>query len=97
MANEHSWKSPYHRTPATGRFLGYYVHRSITPHPNDTIFPVAQLWVARPDLMALDLYSDPDLWMVIPLRNALQDPVYDLTLGRELIVPPLDHALKALR
>lgn len=76
--------------------MGYYVHRSITPHPKDSIFAVAPLWIHRPDLMALDLYGDPDLWMVIPLRNALQDPVYDLTLGRELIVPPIDHVLKIL-
>lgn len=75
----------------------YYFHRSIPSHFQDKVYPVGHMWVNRPDLMALDLYGDPDLWMVIPLRNTLQDPIFDLTLGRELVVPPLEHVLKILR
>jgi hypothetical protein len=91
-----NWKSPYYYTSIQSKFLLYYVHRTIQPHIHDSIFKVVNQWVERPDLMALDLYGDPDLWMVFGLRNALKDPYYDLTLGKELIVPSLDHVIKSL-
>ncbi len=90
-------KSPYSNTPVVGRFMMHYVHRTIPRHPGDRIRRVVQDWVRRPDLMALDLYGDPDLWFVFGSRNGLEDPIYDLTLGRELVVPPLEHVLKSIR
>ena len=90
------WKSPYYLTPTQSRFLLYYVHRSIQPHKDDQIYKVVTQWVQRPDLMALDLYGDPDLWPVSGIRNALKDPCYDLTLGKELIVPSIEHVLNSL-
>jgi hypothetical protein len=90
------WKSPYGATKVIGRFMGYYVHRKIPAHRNDVVRSIVSQWVSRPDLMALDIYGDPDLWIAIPTRNALEDPCYDLTLGRELVVPPLDHVLACL-
>jgi len=90
-------KSPYSNTQVVGRFMMHYVHQKIAPHPGDDVKRVVRDWVRRPDLMALDLYGDPDLWFVFGSRNALEDPVYDLVLDRELIVPPLSHVLKSIR
>lgn len=95
MSNS-DWRSPYHATQVKGRYMLYYVHRSILPHVNDSVYEVVDQWVNRPDLMALDLYGDPDLWIVFGVRNALKDPCYDLTLGRQIIVPPLEHVLRSL-
>jgi len=89
--------SAYHRTPIEGRFLMHYVHRPVPAHPNGQIVVVPYEWVNRPDIMALDLYGDDDLWMAIPLRNGLQDPVFDITYERVLIVPPRDLVLRIFK
>jgi len=81
-------ESPYHFTNITGKYMTYYVHRSVFPHPFDKFTILNnERYVARPDLLAVDLYGNEDLFWVIPLRNGLQDPIFDLTLGRALIIP----------
>jgi len=81
-------ESPYHFTSITGKYMTYYVHRSVFPHPFDKVTILNnERYVARPDLLAMDLYGNEDLFWVIPLRNGLQDPVFDLTIGRALIIP----------
>ena len=84
----YSKESPYFFTKIINRFLTYYVHRSIPPHELDSVITLNdETYVNRPDLLARDLYGDEDLFWVIPLRNGLQDPVFDLKLGELLVVP----------
>jgi len=80
--------SPYNFTDITGKYLTYYVHRSVDQHPLDRATILNnERYVNRPDLLARDIYGNEDLFWVIPVRNGLQDPVFDLTFGRALIIP----------
>lgn len=81
-------KSPYTYTSIVSRFMLYYVHRSVPPHQLDKITELNnERYVNRPDLLAADIYGDEDLFWVIPVRNGLQDPIFDLTYGRALFIP----------
>ena len=80
--------SPYKFTRIVRDFMAYYVHRPVRPQPDDRLFIVTdQRYVNRPDLLATDFYGDPDLWWVIPVRNGLQDPVFDIRLNSTLAIP----------
>lgn len=92
----YSPKSLYSETPIKGRFLDHYVHRKLEPHRDDAQIQVQGEWVFRPDLMALDIYGDEDLWWVIPVRNGLEDLVFDVIYGRTLVVPPLELIRKSI-
>lgn len=83
-------KSPYDRTEISSGFLGYYVHQTIPVNADDGYIEIIQKWVNRPDLLSLDIYGTHEYWWIIPQRNGLEDPIFDLTLGRTVIVPPAD-------
>lgn len=81
-------ESPYYLSSIVGRFMTYYVHRSVKPHQLDKVTQLNnERYVERPDLLAFDLYGDSELFWVIPVRNGLQDPIFDLTFGKSLIIP----------
>lgn len=86
--------SIYAKTRFSGRFLSYYEHRAIPPRNDDKYAFVDHRWENRPDLVALDLYGSSDYNMVIPLRNYMEDPIFDMVYGRILIVPDLTHVKK---
>jgi len=92
MANgfdpHYSKNSPYFYTKIIGRYLYYYTHVPVLPHPLDVTAKIDNYrYVNRPDNLAYDLYGDPLLEWVIPIRNGLQDPIFDLSFGRTLIIP----------
>ena len=81
-------ESPYALTPLVGRYMTYYGHRQIAPHPMDRLAVIDyERYVHRPDLLALDIYQTEDLFWVIPVRNGLQDLIFDLEMGTEIIIP----------
>lgn len=80
-------ESPYAFTPIIGRFLTYYVHRTVPPHFLDVIITLEADYDKRPDLLANDLYGDPDLFWVIAGRNGLQDPIFDFRAGNRYVIP----------
>jgi len=81
-------ESPYHFSKIIGKFLTYYVHRPVPPHDLDRVTQLNnERYVTRPDTLAMDIYGDEDLWWIIPVRNGLQDPVFDLTYGKTLVIP----------
>ena len=92
--NLYSSKSLYALTEIKGRFLSYYVHRKMYPQDEDKVVVVGHRWVNRPDLMALDLYGNEDYFMAIAIRNKLNDPVFDLTYGKELVIPPYGYVVE---
>lgn len=80
-------ESPFAFTPIIGRYLTYYVHRRVPPHALDTIITLDLTYEHRPDLLANDLYGDPDLFWVIAERNGLQDPIYGFKGGKQYVIP----------
>lgn len=81
-------ESTYNLTRLVGKYLTYYVHRPVRPDPTDRVSIINNgRYVFRPDLLAFDLYGDEKLWWVIPVRNGFQDPVFDMTFGRDIIIP----------
>lgn len=88
MATSYKFTSPYSQTPFSGRFLSYYVHRQIPRSMTETIMLLPAQFRSRPDLLSLQLYGTVDLWWVIPQRNGLEDPVFDLVPGMLLFIPP---------
>jgi len=80
-------ESTYHYTHVTSRYMGYYVHRPVRPSSGDTTMMITERYVNRPDLLSFDVYGMEDVWWVIPVRNGLQDPVFDLKLGMTVVVP----------
>ena len=80
----------YYKTRVSNGFLGYYVHRPIPAHSSDRIIVLSEKYEHAPDLLAYELYGDKNLWWVIPQRNGLEDPVFDLVKDIQLIVPNLE-------
>ncbi|RMH15267.1 MAG: hypothetical protein D6698_11365 [Gammaproteobacteria bacterium] len=80
--------SPYAKTPISGRFMGYYVHRSIPEADDDYIINMNDpRFEHRPDLLSYQLYGKPDYWWVFGVLNHWEDPVYDLKVGMTLRAP----------
>lgn len=89
-------ESPYRVTPVLGNYLGYYVHRSIDPQLDDITVTVDNpIYVGRPDRLADDIYGNSDLWWVFGVRNQWQDPVYDMKLGIDMIIP-MPHYIRSI-
>ena len=84
-------KSFYKRTEINDRFLEFYNHTKMEPQGDDGYVEITHRWTNRPDLMALDLYGDSDFWYVIPMRNGFEDPYYDMTFNRTVVVPPKSY------
>jgi hypothetical protein len=81
-------ESPYSLTPIVSDYMTYYVHRSVNPHPFDRLYVInEERYIRRPDLLADDFYGDRDLWWVIPVRNGLEDPIFDLTRNKRIYIP----------
>ena len=81
-------ESPFGVTPIIGRFMVYYIHRIVEPHALDTVIELNdERYVHRPDILANDLYGDPDLSWVIAARNGLQDPIFDFKKGGLYTIP----------
>lgn len=79
--------SPYRFTKINDLFMGYYIHRPVPPHVQDTLARVDHRYHHRPDLLAFDLYGTPDLFWIIPVRNGFEDPIFDLIQGKNIWVP----------
>ncbi|MAZ56864.1 hypothetical protein CL653_03665 [bacterium] len=91
-----SVSSVYSKTVSRHGFMGKYVHRNIPPSNNDTTIELDLKYENAPDLLAYDLYGDAKLWWVIPQRNGLEDPVWDMVGGMSLIIPSLNTVKKAI-
>ena len=84
--------SPYFNTPQRNFVVSYLDiinFRTIASDPSDTPIVVSPKFNQRPDLLANDLYGQPDLWWIFSMRNPNQliDPIYDLVTDLEILVP----------
>ncbi len=89
--------SAYAATPQRSSFIGRYVHREIIAAVDDTYITIDSKYNNRPDLLAYDLYGNPNYWWVFCSRNigVIRDPIWDFTTGKEIAIPSKAH-LKAI-
>jgi hypothetical protein len=83
--------SPYYTTGYSQFFLDVMENRSIPKEADDTIMLINQTYQYRPDLLAFDLYSTPNLWWVFYQRNpnTLTAPPLDFKAGTQIYLPKL--------
>ena len=81
--------SPYYATGVVnGKFLDVMVDRPILKQQSDIYWEITLVYEYRPDLLASDLFDDPDLWWVFKSRNpeVLDDPVFDFVVADFLVI-----------
>lgn len=89
--------SPYAASKQTSWYLAHYNHRPIPPHRDDQPFTITAKYQYRPDKLSDDYYGTAAYWWVFAVRNrnVLNDPVWDMEIGTEIIVPSLEHVKKS--
>ena len=55
--------------------------------PKDTSFIVNAYHIGRLDLVSQEIFDTPSLWWLIAHVNDIIDPLEDMYLGQELIIP----------
>ena len=97
MANYTS-TSPYFTTGYTQFYLDVMTNRPIPREVDDVLFKINTTYQYRPDLLAFDLYNQPELWWVFYQRNpnTLQKPPWDFAAGTEIYLPKIATLRSAL-
>lgn len=85
----YSKSSPYYNTDTYGIFLDVTKFRNIVKDPGDIVYQIDNIYEHRPDLLAYDLYGNPELWWIFSMRNPdiIKDPVFDFKAGTIIYVP----------
>ena len=84
--------SPYYLTSTyNNEFLDVMINRPIPFGVEDLYWEITQTYHMRPDLLAYDIYGDPELWWVFMVRNksVIKDAVYDFVPGQTIFLPKL--------
>ena len=90
MAQNHQSSSQYFTTPIkNNRYLDVLNLRFISKDPSDLKITIDAKYANRPDLLAYELYQNPNLWWVLVVRNmdTLVDPLDDFREGVEIYAP----------
>ena len=92
--------SPYSTTriDKANKSLDVLNFRDIPHIDEDITYSIAPEYANRPDLLAYDMYGNPNLWWVFCQRNmdTMEDPIYDFKSGATIYVPkggPLKNLL----
>jgi len=90
--------SPYAATPQTSWYISNYVHRPISPAGDDKTLTISKRYQHRPDVLSNDQYGTPAYWWVFAVRNRnlISDPIWDLEIGKTIIIPSLATIKKAV-
>ena len=85
---KYSSSSPYFYTSLDEDYLDILAYRGVPVDPTDVSFEILQEHQYRPDLLAYDLYGDPNLWWVFAVRNReiIKDPIFDMYAGQIIMV-----------
>ena len=82
--------SVYRTTPIKDFYLSYW-DDSIKPMPRETdiLLKIPPEFHLRPDLLAFDLYGNPNLFWIFAALNmdTIIDPINDFTAGKVIYVP----------
>ena len=87
----YSSTSPYYATSLAPGYLDVMTWRSVPVATDDILYTIPKTYEFRPDLLAYHLYNDVGLWWVFSSRNPtlIQDPVFDMTVGKQIYLPQL--------
>lgn len=102
MPQTYKTTSPYLRTPQRNSYisyLGFMEYRNIQSDDTDDLIRIGAEYHNRPDLLSYYLYETPDLWWTFAVRNPdlINDPIYDLVSGMELMVPTKTRMLNLIQ
>lgn len=88
----YSKSSLYGATKLNNGALDILNYRPIPFLRDDVLYEIKPQYNYRPDLLASDLYDDPNLWWVFKSRNptALDDPIFDFVAGMRIYIPNID-------
>jgi hypothetical protein len=88
----YSNSSLYATTKQNSLGLDILNYRQIPAKLGDKLYELKPQYNYRPDLLASDLFDDPDLWWVFKSRNpeVLDDPVFDFVAGVNIYIPTID-------
>ena len=72
--------------------------RAVPGYADDALYTIEPQYHQRPDLLAYDSYTDHKLWWIFAQRNmdVMEDPVYDLTAGKQIYLPQKDKVFDLL-
>jgi hypothetical protein len=89
MASNYTNTSPWYNTQVTNNYLDILSIRPVSSEVDDFVYNIQPQYTYRPDLLAFDLYGDPNLWWVFAQRNmdVLQDPILDFVPGTKIYIP----------
>lgn len=98
MPQDYPKLSLYYTTPYLGSYLDILDIRNIPAEVDDVQYKITSQYEHRPDLLAYDLYQDPNLWWVFSVRNKdkIKDPIYDLYAGQTIYLPKITTLKKVL-
>jgi hypothetical protein len=90
--------SPYYRTPMTNGILDILNFIDIPALASDAQYTLTSRHLHRPDLLASDVYGDPQLWWVFAVRNkdVIRDSIFDFVPGQTIFIPRKDAINRAL-
>lgn len=91
MAAQYDTTSPYFTTGYSQFFLDVMVNRAIPREADDKLFTIVETYQYRPDILALDLYGQGQLWWVFYQRNpnTLAAPPWDFRAGQQIYLPKI--------
>jgi len=80
--------SPWYNTDVVNNHLDVLNIRPVSAEADDYLYTIQPQYTYRPDLLASDLYGDPNLWWVFIQRNLdiLQDPILDFIPGTQIYI-----------
>ena len=83
--------SAYYTTGYSQFFLDVMTNRPIPKQTDDQVMTITQTYEYRPDMLALDLYSNSALWWVFYQRNpnTLTAPPLDFKAGVQIYLPKI--------
>jgi alpha-L-fucosidase len=89
MSSNYQNTSPWFTTKVVNNYLDVLSIRAVSSQSDDFLYTIQPQYTYRPDLLAFDLYGDPNLWWVFTQRNmdVLQDPIFDFVPGTKIYIP----------
>jgi hypothetical protein len=96
---QYNRNSPYFQTETYGNYLDVANFLMVPKSADDVVFTINKTYQFRPDLLAFDLYGDAGLWWVFAMRNpnSIEDPVFDMKIGRAIYLPKKDALMSLMR